>query len=105
MKINGKKPGGVRTCSSAKRPGDLRRRKKICQCGKAAESDKMDSSSKDNNLLHIKNFLDSVPDIRSEMVIRLKAEVESGSYYVDAGKVAEKMIERALRNVINTKKV
>jgi negative regulator of flagellin synthesis FlgM len=108
MKKNGKKPGGVggvRSGCSGNKPGDVGQVKNACTCGKTAESDKTDGSSNAKDLMYVKNLLDNVSEIRSEMVIRLKAEVESGSYYVDAGKVAEKMIEKALRNAINSKKV
>ena len=106
MKISGKKPG-VSANSSITKPGDATgaKAKKAAPTGKAAEGDKIDISSRAKDLMHVKNLLDAVPDIRSEMVVRLKSDIDSGNYYVDAGKVAEKMIERALMNVIKHKKV
>lgn len=36
--------------------------------------------------------------------MKLKNDVDLGIYVVDAGKVAEKMIERAVRDALQTKK-
>jgi len=50
-----------------------------------------------------KSLLDSVPDVRTEKVGRLKSDIERGNYHVDAGKVAERMIERAVRDALHKK--
>ncbi|MBI5344096.1 MAG: flagellar biosynthesis anti-sigma factor FlgM [Deltaproteobacteria bacterium] len=102
MKIDGKKPG-VGTENYVKKVGEAAAGKKS-ESAKAPAGDKVDISTTGRELNRVKNLLGSVPEIRGEMVVRLKADIESGDYQVDAGKVAEKMIERALLNSLTMKK-
>ena len=51
-----------------------------------------------------KSLLDNVPEVRGEMVVRLKADIDSGEYSVDSEKVAGKMIERVLQDSLHAKK-
>jgi flagellar biosynthesis anti-sigma factor FlgM len=104
MKIGGKKPG-VRTDNYVRKTGGSSGGNKTGAAGKGASSgDNVEISSKAQEYIRAQGLLDSVPDVRGEMVVRLKTDIESGDYSVDAGKVAEKMIERALRNALQTKK-
>lgn len=103
MKINGKKPS-VGTSSGVQQAGGGVNGKKGAP-GKPSEGDRIDISSKARELNRVKKMLESVPEVRSDMVVRLKTDVERGNYHVDAGKVAEKMIERALKNALYSKKV
>ncbi len=105
MKIGGKKPG-VGTDNYVKKTGGPEGAKKPGgTAGKPSSSgDNVEFSSRALELTRATGFLDTVPDVRGEMVVRLKTDIERGDYSVDAGKVAEKMIERALRNALYAKK-
>ncbi|MBW7956358.1 MAG: flagellar biosynthesis anti-sigma factor FlgM [Deltaproteobacteria bacterium] len=104
MKIGGKKPGGVGTDNYVKKAGESGNVKKGGNSGGAASGDSVDISPKAREFQRAKSLLDSVPDMRVEKVVKLKNEVDQGSYEVDAGKVAEKMIERAVRDALQAKK-
>ncbi|HBG46145.1 MAG TPA: flagellar biosynthesis anti-sigma factor FlgM [Deltaproteobacteria bacterium] len=105
MKIGGKKPGGVGTDNFVKKTGEGGGNvKKNDAPGGNPSGDSVDISSKARELNKAKALLDSVPDVRVEKVEKLKNDVENGDYEVDAGKVAEKMIERAVRDALHTKK-
>ncbi|MBI5491366.1 MAG: flagellar biosynthesis anti-sigma factor FlgM [Deltaproteobacteria bacterium] len=104
MKIGGKK--GVSTETFVKKAGDAAQANKPQAAGKTATqgSDNVDISSKARELNTAKGLLENVPDVRVDMVGRIKTDIERGDYNVDAGKVAEKMIERALRDALESKK-
>ncbi len=103
MKIGGK--GKVEPTGYVKQAqkSDTRNNKASAQKG-GGEGDKKDISAKAKDLNAIAGLLDAVPEIRSELVIRLKEEIEKGNYDVDAEKVAEGMIERALHNLLTSNK-
>lgn len=105
MKKSGKK-SGARTDDAISRPmvacGSGKKADKGTVAGRSA---KTGVSSRGRDLTGVKKLLGSVPEVRSELVVRFKAEVESGKYYVDAGRVAEKMIEKALKNATKRKKI
>lgn len=105
MRIGGKKPG-VRTDNCVRKTGSGTGGGKVgAAAGKGASSgDNVEISPKAQEYIRAQSLLESVPDVRGEMVVRLKTDIENGDYSVDAGKVAEKMIERALRNALQTKK-
>lgn len=104
MKI-GKKPGGVGTGNYISKAGESGGLKKTnAPGGKSLSGDNVDISTKAREMNKAKSLLDSVPDVRGEMVVRLKTDIELGNYQVDAGKVAEKMIERAVRDALHSKK-
>jgi negative regulator of flagellin synthesis FlgM len=42
--------------------------------------------------------LESIPDVREDKVAELKEQVESGTYEIDAEKIAEKMLKDSLLN-------
>ncbi len=58
----------------------------------------------DTELKQIRSILESIPEIRMEKVRKIKELVESGDYKIRVEKVAEKMIERSLRNALSTRK-
>jgi len=105
MKIGGKK-SGVRTDSYVKKTGDKAGAQNTGATAKQSSpaGDNVEFSSRALELNRAKGLLDTIPDVRGEMVVRLKTDIERGDYSVDAGKVAEKMIERALRNALYAKK-
>jgi flagellar biosynthesis anti-sigma factor FlgM len=106
MKIKGKKPRGVGPRPAVTKQGGGVRAKKadVDKVDKVPASDSVDISSRAQELNKVKKLLDAVPEIRGEMVVRLKTDIERGNYYIDVGKVAEKMIERALTDALSSKK-
>ncbi len=42
--------------------------------------------------------LESIPDVREEKVAELREQIESGTYEIDAEKIADKMLKEALLN-------
>lgn len=105
MKISGKKPAvGTDTYVKKAGGGENDAVKKQEGGARPSSGDSVDISVKGRDLNRAKGMVESTPDIRGEMVVRFKADIERGAYNVDAGKVAEKMIERALRNALHVKK-
>jgi len=104
MKIGGKKPGAIGTENFINRANDSGNAKKNGGLqGGASSADNVDISSRARQMNRAKSLLDSVPDVRTEKVGRLKNDIERGNYHVDAGKVAERMIERAVRDALHKK--
>lgn len=105
MKVGGKKGGvgstGFVKKSSGPAPGQAGQ---VQNGAKPNEGDSVDLSSRAKDVSRVKGMLGQVPDVRGELVVKLKTEVDSGEYQVDSGKVAEKMIERAVRDAIYQKK-
>lgn len=105
MKIGGKK--GVSTDTGIKKANKNEQSGKPVTNGTApagSGGDCVALSPRAMEMNRAKGLLENVPEVRGEMVVRLKADIESGDYSVDAGKVAEKMIERALLDTIHTRK-
>lgn len=106
MKIDGNRPGigSNHTVGSAGSKDKDAVKKGEAGAGQTTGGCSVDISSRAREFGKIKGLLDSVPDVRGDMVVRLKTDIDSGSYAVDAGKVAEKMIERAIRSSLYAKK-
>ncbi len=104
MKIRGKKPGGVASRPAVTKQGGAVQGKKADVVDKVPASDSIDISDRAQELNKVKKLLDAVPEVRGEMVVRLKTDIERGSYYIDAGKVAAKMIEQAITDALSAKK-
>lgn len=105
MKIGGKK--GVSTDTGIKKANKNGQSGKPGTAGsKPAGSggDCVALSPRAMEMNRAKGLLENVPEIRGEMVQSLKADIESGDYSVDAGKVAEKMIEKALIDSLHARK-
>ncbi|MFZ5647475.1 MAG: flagellar biosynthesis anti-sigma factor FlgM [Bacillota bacterium] len=62
----------------------------------AGEKDTLELSEQARELQEIKSGLKDLSDVREEKVERLKREISSGSYRVDAGKIAEEMMRERL---------
>jgi len=59
-----------------------------------------DSSPRLKYLREIKKVLQETPDIRVEKVTMLKKAVWAGTYWVESGKIAEKMVNESLLDLI-----
>ena len=41
-----------------------------------------------------------LPDVRQDKVAKLRKQIEQGSYKVDADRIAERMLEEALKDIL-----
>ena len=62
----------------------------------AAKTDTVVISDAAKRIQEAKTQLDNIPDVRAEKVAKLKEQVESGTYKVDAEKTADKLIKEHL---------
>ena len=46
----------------------------------------------------LNTLIDSAPDVREAMVVKLRTDIENGNYRVNVEKVAERMLERAIKD-------
>ena len=60
------------------------------------ESDKVELSSKALDLKEMQIKTMSFPDIRPEKVEQIKTQLDSGTYDISPGKIAERLIEEAM---------
>ena len=104
MKIRGKKPGSIAPQSKVPRQGAGVKGKKASSEEKLDAADSVDISGKAKDLNKVKRLLEAIPEIRGDMVVKIKTDLERGRYYVNVGKVAEKMIERALSDAMHADK-
>lgn len=103
MKVGGKK-SGVGTDTYVKKAGGGIEHVKNAGAGKkASEGDNVDISTKAKALTNAKKMLDDLPDVRGELVVKLKTDIEVGDYSVDSGKVADKLIERAVKDAVHAR--
>ena len=63
-------------------------------------TDRIDLSDRAKEIYAAEKMLASVPDIRSEKVAELKAQVSSNTYHVDSRKIASGMIRESLLNAV-----
>ena len=69
------------------------------QSGKAAaKSDTVEISESAKRIQEAKSELEKIPETRADRIAELKNQIESGTYQVDAEKVADKMIRESLFN-------
>ena len=70
--------------------------------GRAASGeDSVDLSQSAKDLKMAQAALRELPDIRSEIVSRLKQQIDDGTYEMKPEKIAGKMIEESLRNKLS----
>jgi len=61
--------------------------------------EKVDLSTKAKDIQQAKNALNSLPEIREEKVQEIKAQVEKGTYNVNAEKIADKMVKESIVDI------
>lgn len=90
-KINSEyiKPGIKRIKESEKVPAQI-------------EADKVELSSKALDLKEMQMKTMSFPDVRPEKVEQIKMQVDSGTYNISPGEIAERLIEEATELNTNT---
>ena len=62
------------------------------------ESDKVELSSEALDLKEMQIKTMSFPDIRPEKVEQIKTQLDSGTYDISPGKIAERLIEEAMES-------
>ena len=62
----------------------------------ASASDSVSLSDSAKDMANIKSSLQKTPEVRTELVARLKSEIESGQYNVTGKQVAEKIDQTAI---------
>lgn len=67
--------------------------KEQMKAGKTSKNDELRLSDTAKDYQIAMNAIKNVPDIRQEKVEAIKAQIKSGTYVIDAGKIAEKMLE------------
>lgn len=65
-----------------------------------SEGDKVELSSLAKDVSKARTEVDRTPDIRTEKVESLKEKVSSGEYKVDPDKVAQKIVDEHLSEII-----
>lgn len=71
---------------------------------KSKRSSKITSNNEDEILLseravqfaRFKERLSALPDVRHEIVAKIKSLIQNGSYHIDSEKIADKLIEESL---------
>jgi negative regulator of flagellin synthesis FlgM len=61
--------------------------------------EKVDLSTKAKDIQQAKNALTKLPDVREEKVQEIKTQVDKGTYNVNAGKIADKMVNESIINI------
>ncbi len=60
------------------------------------KADRVELSAQAKELQAAREAISKMDDMDHEKVARIKAQIEAGTYKVDAGKIAEKMIDDSL---------
>lgn len=74
--------------------------KSVGAAASAPTTEKVDLSAKAKEIRQIKKILEEIPDVREEKVQALKRQIANGSYQVDAGKIADKLVGEALIDIV-----
>lgn len=90
--------GQVKDSGAASRAGGGKGKAK--KSGGPASSDQVVLSNNSKLAGKASQLVESTSDIRVEKVKRLKEQIESGNYKVDSSKVADKMVEEHLKELV-----
>lgn len=66
-----------------------------------APEEKVDLSTRSKDLLQIKNAVAQLPEIREEKIQELKTQIEKGTYNINGGKIAGKMVGESLIDIFS----
>lgn len=58
-----------------------------------AEKDKISLSGKAKEISELKTAIDQLPDVRTDKVDAVKHAIDTGTYNIDARKIAQKILE------------
>ncbi|MCE5284090.1 MAG: flagellar biosynthesis anti-sigma factor FlgM [Deltaproteobacteria bacterium] len=68
--------------------------------GMSVTTEKVDLSTKAKDIQRIKQILDQTPDVREAKVQELKNQIDNGTYTVNLDKIADKMVEESLIDIV-----
>lgn len=81
---------GINTPGNTTEPAEIER----------TQDDRVSLSSESRELQAAKDAVAAVPDIREEKVAAIKTAIESGSYEINPGGIAEKMVGSIVNEMI-----
>ena len=62
------------------------------------KQDSVELSQTAKELQAARKIIEQVPEIRTDKVAQLKAQIENGTYDIDSDKIAEKLLQESLSN-------
>ncbi|MGF7059777.1 flagellar biosynthesis anti-sigma factor FlgM [Brassicibacter mesophilus] len=68
-------------------------KKGVKEAGRLTKKDQLSLSEKAKEYQAAMNALKDTPDVRTEKVEAIKHQIETGTYKVDASKIAQKMLD------------
>jgi flagellar biosynthesis anti-sigma factor FlgM len=57
-------------------------------------------TEREDYVLQILQILEELPDVRQDKVEKLRRQIEQGRYKVDAGRIADRMLEEAIKDIL-----
>ena len=69
----------------------------------AMRQDRLELSPEAKHLTAIRQQVAATPDVRADLVNKLKTQIKNGTYQVDSSEVAQKMLARSLADQIISK--
>ncbi|MBI2605437.1 MAG: flagellar biosynthesis anti-sigma factor FlgM [Deltaproteobacteria bacterium] len=99
MKVTGTSPGSTENvrgpggASVATEVREKRRGGRPSGAGDIGSGDKVSISSKAKDAAKAARIAKAAPDVDEEKVARLKAAIQSGTYGVDADKIADRLVD------------
>ncbi|HET6489449.1 MAG TPA: flagellar biosynthesis anti-sigma factor FlgM [Syntrophales bacterium] len=57
-------------------------------------------TEREDCVLQILQILEDLPDVRQDKVEKLRRQIEQGRYKVDAGRIADRMLEEAIKDIL-----
>lgn len=92
MKVNGFKPAGEVFRAYQKNTPDVQKNNRVSQ----TEGDSVELSSEAKFKKEIESTLKNLPEVREDLVNRLKRDIQAGTYQPDAHRIADGMIKERL---------
>jgi negative regulator of flagellin synthesis FlgM len=74
---------------------------KTATAAAAPPEEKVDLSTRSKELLQIKNAISQLPEIREDKIQELKTQIEKGTYNINGGQIAEKMVGESLIDIFS----
>jgi negative regulator of flagellin synthesis FlgM len=101
MKISDLKDANAQMIQQYQKGGDNTQVSSDKQAVSAAikPEEKVNLSSQAKDIQQAKNVLNQLPDVREAKVQEIKTQVDKGTYNVDAGKIAEKMVKDSIIDI------
>jgi negative regulator of flagellin synthesis FlgM len=66
----------------------------------ASPEEKVNLSAAARDIQQMKNTINQLPEVRTDKVQELQKKIETGTYQVDSGKLAEKMVGESLLDIM-----